>query len=126
MYNAGKVIIGIIIFLLFCSMPFMMNNSGVSKSAPKLEYPADAKKCIYEKEYMNHNHMNILNDWRDKVVRQDTRYFDFNGVQTAMSLSKTCMKCHTFKVKFCDKCHNYLGEAPYCWDCHVTPEEVKK
>jgi len=32
------------------------------------------------------------------------------------------MKCHTDKAKFCDRCHNYVGVTPNCWDCHVEPK----
>jgi hypothetical protein len=33
------------------------------------------------------------------------------------------MECHSNKTKFCDQCHNYMGVAPYCWDCHIAPKE---
>jgi hypothetical protein len=35
------------------------------------------------------------------------------------------MDCHSDKTKFCDQCHNYLSVNPYCWDCHIAPEEKK-
>jgi len=38
-----------------------------------------------------------------------------------MSLQNTCMKCHLNKDTFCDRCHNYVGVAPKCWECHVEP-----
>jgi hypothetical protein len=74
----------------------------------------------------------MLNDWRDNVVRSDSRFLMkdgknvmVKGEKAEMSLSRTCMKCHTSKANFCDQCHNYLDVKPYCWDCHVAPEEVK-
>jgi hypothetical protein len=48
------------------------------------------------------------------------------GKEFEMSLQKTCMKCHTNKAEFCDKCHNYASVRPYCWDCHIeNPKEAK-
>ena len=38
-----------------------------------------------------------------------------------MSLTNTCLGCHSNKAQFCDQCHNYLEVTPYCWDCHVDP-----
>jgi len=29
-----------------------------------------------------------------------------------MSLSQTCLGCHSNKEKFCDACHNYSGSSP--------------
>jgi hypothetical protein len=42
-----------------------------------------------------------------------------------MSLTGTCLDCHSDKEKFCDACHTYSAVDPYCWDCHVIPEEAK-
>ena len=46
-----------------------------------------------------------------------------DGKQYTMSLINTCMKCHTSKAKFCDRCHNYMAVTPDCWDCHIAPKE---
>jgi nitrate/TMAO reductase-like tetraheme cytochrome c subunit len=40
-----------------------------------------------------------------------------------MSLSQTCLGCHSNKEKFCDSCHTYSGVKPNCWNCHVVPQE---
>jgi hypothetical protein len=67
--------------------------------------------------------MQILNDWRDAVVREDRRvYVSSTGKQYDMSLQNTCMKCHDDKEKFCDKCHVALSVDPYCWTCHIEPK----
>jgi hypothetical protein len=69
-------------------------------------------------------HMDLLNQWRDAVVRDGDRiYVSSTGERFEMSLSNTCMDCHVSKVNFCDSCHNYVGVSPYCWDCHVEPVE---
>lgn len=123
MYDTGKVLIGVLIFLAAFTSPFWLNIVfGKETVKPVLEYPATEKECIYEKEYMNSYHMDILNEWRDKLVRDDIRMTTINGKETEMSLSRTCMTCHSSKQNFCDKCHDYLGVKPYCWDCHLPPE----
>jgi hypothetical protein len=35
------------------------------------------------------------------------------------------MKCHEERAQFCDKCHTYMGENPFCWDCHLDKKGVK-
>ena len=36
-----------------------------------------------------------------------------------------CVKCHSNKERFCDRCHDYAGVKPTCWNCHIVPGEVK-
>ena len=127
MYDAGKIIIGLLVFLFIITIPLWYNIAiGKTSYIPELEKPTTADRCIAETDYMTSNHMDLLNEWRDLVVRGDQRvYVDSQGVKYEMSLSNTCLKCHANKDKFCDKCHNYLGVEPYCWDCHVDPKEVR-
>jgi len=134
MYDAPKVILGIIVFLLLFTSPLWINIFGGQASVkPDIQLPDDSKECIYPTDFMKTNHMDLLNEWRDKVVRENQRFLvkngkfvDFRGKKMEMSLSHTCMKCHNNKSQFCDQCHNYLKVNPYCWDCHVAPKEVKK
>ncbi len=134
LYDGWKILVGIIVFIGFFTLPFWLNLfSAQSKIKPKLTYPTDARKCVEEKNYMNHYHMNLLNYWRDSVVRMNIRYIirngtilTHNGQKLEMSLTMTCLKCHNDKRNFCDQCHNYLDVKPYCWDCHVQPSEGLK
>jgi hypothetical protein len=74
--------------------------------------------------YMKSWHMDLLNTWRDDVVREGKRIHvsrDY-GTRYEMSLTKTCLGCHSNKKKFCDQCHDYIGVEPYCWDCHIERE----
>lgn len=126
MYDTGKVLLGIVVFLALFTAPIWLNvASSQSSVRPDPKLPKGYTECVAEKNYMKAYHMDMLNNWRDLVVRQDIRYMDFQGGKMEMSLSKSCMKCHQSKVDFCDECHNYLDVNPYCWDCHVAPEEVK-
>ncbi|MBI5572173.1 MAG: sulfate reduction electron transfer complex DsrMKJOP subunit DsrJ [Desulfomonile tiedjei] len=123
MYNSGKIIIGIIIFLVLATFPFWFNR-GVAQAPPKLEVGTQEKQCVESTPFMKANHMKLLVDWRDYVVRDGKReYTSTTGKKFDMSLQNTCMKCHTQKTKFCDRCHDYVEVAPTCWDCHIAPVE---
>ena len=126
MYDKGKVIIGLAVFLLLLTIPVWYNLAvGEAGGPPDLQLPADAKACVEAKDFMRASHMDLLNDWRNEVVRENNRIYEaFDGKRYVMSLSKTCMGCHSKKTQFCDRCHSYMGvNTPACWDCHVEPKE---
>jgi hypothetical protein len=93
---------------------------------PNLVRPANATTCVAETKYMRASHMVLLRQWRDAVVRTGVRtYTTADGQSVRMSLTGTCIRaCHTDRSKFCDRCHNYAGVAPTCWNCHV--EQVSR
>jgi hypothetical protein len=136
-YNKGPVFLGILVFLALALFPFY-NNFGKTnkKPEPKVDTPAimeyeklnGKKECVESKEFMRGEHMQILNQWRDSVVRDDYRGYksNTNGKRWNMSLQNGCMKCHSNKKKFCDECHNYLAVKPFCWDCHIQPVEKEE
>jgi hypothetical protein len=144
MYDKGKVITGLAIFFLVFTFPFWSN---IGKTAPMPERSLDtpvlqemareagldleqalkegAINCVEDKDYIVSQHMHLLNLWRDSVVRSGNRmYAGAFGKRHEMSLSKSCMNCHSNKKDFCDRCHNYMNVNPYCWDCHLTPEQM--
>ena len=129
MYNRGKIILGILIFVALAAFPFYSNLGKISaKPEPEINTPEiqamTEKHCIEPKDYMKSEHMKILNEWRDSVVRDGNRiYVGAGGIEYNISLQNTCMKCHSNKKNFCDKCHTYAGVKPYCWDCHLAPKE---
>jgi hypothetical protein len=127
-YDGTKIIIGIIIFLLLITFPVWHNAmSGKTRYTPKPKIVTKEKQCIEQKQYMRDRHMDLLIDWRDTVVRNGIRtYVASNGKKYTMSLTATCINCHSNKAEFCDQCHNYAGVTPYCWDCHNYPKEAKK
>jgi hypothetical protein len=87
----------------------------------------EAKVCVRDKAYMKANHMQLLDEWRDTVVRKAERiYVSPNGKEYNMSLSNTCLDCHSNYTEFCERCHQYASIEPYCWDCHINnPKETK-
>lgn len=126
MYDSPKVLLGLVIFLVLITFPIWYNVAkGTADYVPELE-KAKGNACVADTTYMRSFHMDLLNTWRDEVVRHNQRVYTApDGTKYNKSLTHTCLNCHT-KDKFCDKCHNYLKVDPYCWDCHVVPEKEMK
>ena len=119
---------GLVIFLVLITMPIWWDSAArVTSKGPEPVLPANEKSCVAPTEYMRTSHMKLLIDWREQVVRNDVRTFTaFNGKTYKMSLTGTCMGCHTDKSQFCDRCHDYAGVSVYCWDCHIDPKLARK
>lgn len=129
MYNGVKIIIGLILFVALVAFPVYYNKGKTTAMPePSLDTPVikllKEKVCVESRSFMRANHMQLLNDWRDSVVRQGNRvYVGAGGKEYLMSLQNTCMNCHSNKQAFCDRCHTYADVKPYCWSCHISPEE---
>lgn len=95
--------------------------------------------CVEPFDYMRANHMVLLIEWRDGVIRDgDTSLIEINGQPYAKSLTKTCLQCHSDREAFCYNCHQYANALPAwparsqstmngevgvrCWNCHIQPE----
>ncbi len=128
-YDKGKVVFGLMIFGALITFPFWY-NLGKAAPAPErvlTEKAKAAKECVRSTEYMTAEHMQLLDIWRDTVTRDGKRiYVNSKGKSYNMSLTKTCLDCHSNKAEFCDRCHTYASVDPFCWDCHIdNPEEMK-
>ncbi len=138
MYDTGKIITGLVIFVAIVSFPFW-GSMGGSTEMPKPVVKVSGQ-CIESADYMRANHMQLLDDWRNSVVRGDSAtdriYTSITyGTKHDKSLSSTgsslvssgekqsCMSCHSNKEEFCDACHDYASVKPYCWTCHIEPKE---
>jgi hypothetical protein len=126
MRDRGLITTGLLVFLGLVTFPFWYAKaSGATAAAPKRVLPANAKRCVLPVEQMRAQHMKLLMEWRQKVVREDVRTYSApDGTTYTMSLTGTCLKeCHSNKAEFCDRCHTYAGvQGPYCMDCHVDPK----
>lgn len=116
-------------FIGLFAYPFYSNLGGAGKP-PKPDINTEfinqlpKKECVLPKEEMRTEHMQILDEWRDEVVREGApRQLRIGGAELLKSLQKGCLKCHSNTKKFCDECHKYLAVKPYCWDCHFPPTE---
>jgi hypothetical protein len=131
LYDGGKIIAGIVVFLIVASVPFWYGKGkAVSPPDLKLDTPTierlKEKLCVEPAPYMRANHMKLLGAWRESVVREgNLSYRAADGKVYKISLTGTCLECHSNKDKFCDRCHDYAGAKPNCWSCHIIPEEVR-
>jgi hypothetical protein len=130
LYDGGKILAGLLIFLGLLSIP-LWYQFGKSPAAPPLSLDTPQirslaqKECIEPADYMRAHHMDLIDLWRKTVVREGFRvYLSSSGREISMSLSQTCLGCHSNKEKFCDACHNFSGVKPNCWNCHVVPKET--
>jgi len=127
MYDAGKIITGLVIFVGIVTFP-IWGSFGDTDVAPTPVVNISGN-CVESAAYMKANHMQMLNQWRDEVVRENDRIYVSKqfGTKFEKSLSSagktSCTSCHSNKEEFCDSCHNYTAVTPYCWECHLTPKE---
>jgi hypothetical protein len=130
-----KIVVGLGLFVILVAFPVWYSAAGPKRDRdgdgkpdyrPLPQLPEGAASCIESTEFMRASHMDLLDEWRNSVVRDDN--YDYvslkDGQHWQRSLSKTCMSCHTSQQKFCGECHDYLGVAPDCWICHVEPERA--
>jgi hypothetical protein len=128
MYDAGKIISGLVFFFLLVTFPIWVSvGEDVGKPEPVIK--TTEQRCVEPADYMKTNHMQLLIDWRNDVVRNNDREYvsQAYGTRFEKSLSSTgkqsCMSCHDSKAAFCDACHDYAGVVPNCWTCHIEPKE---
>lgn len=126
------IVTGLAVFVLAVLSPFWFNMVTTTQAAPEPELlgrAKEARKCVLDKYDMRANHMSLLDEWRDAVVRDADRiYVAASGKSFNMSLStgeNSCLGCHEDKAKFCDTCHDYTSVNPYCWECHINPKEIE-
>jgi len=123
-YDSGKILAGLLLFLALVTSPVWYNLAiGGQPAVPDPQLPRGETACVAARQVMVESHMTMLNSWRDDAVRGPARKFvAVGGKSVAMSLSQGCMGCHRDRAEFCDRCHNYAGVSPDCWDCHVAPQ----
>ena len=117
-----KILIGLALFVVLVTFP-IWRAFGVSTPAPPdLAKPVVGSRCVEDTEWMTANHAQLLDEWRDAVVRDGRKtYAATDGSQHDMSLTKNCLRCHGSREKFCDRCHDYADVQLTCWNCHLDP-----
>lgn len=130
MSDRRKIIVALAVFFIIAAVPVWL-GMGKKAAGPdiRLDTPAiealKDKRCVESTVFMKENHMKLLKEWRESVVRDGRRlYTAENGKTYEMSLSGSCLECHSNKAQFCDRCHDYAGVKPNCWSCHVAPSQA--
>ena len=124
MGDNGKIYLGLAIFVILITFPFWgrLAAGDALPGRADLEYPANEEACVEDTPYMRASHMDLLNQWRDDLVREGNPDFVSSNGQTYLkSLTKTCLSCHEDRDAFCTRCHDYADVQPTCWECHTTP-----
>lgn len=122
MNDRVKIIVGLALFVILVTFPIWSAFGAAMPAPPDLAKPVQATQCVEDTEWMNANHQQLLNQWRDAVVREGRKeYTSRDNTRHEMSLSKTCMGCHESQQTFCDRCHNYADVQLTCWNCHLDP-----
>ncbi|MEE8398341.1 MAG: sulfate reduction electron transfer complex DsrMKJOP subunit DsrJ [Desulfobacterales bacterium] len=126
MNDKYKIYTGLFIFIAMVTFPFWY-NLGKAAPVPEIKLSEKAKAagaCVRPVAYMKTQHMTLLDAWRDSVVRDGKRaYVNGSGKEFRMSLTDTCLGCHSERAAFCDRCHNYVSVKLDCWNCHIDPKE---
>lgn len=123
MHDKGKVIAGIVVFFVIVLFPIWFTGAFGDFTPPDVDPQAKSGTCVRDKDWMTAHHMDLLDEWRDDVVRDGDRGpVVIDGVEWEKSLTRTCLDCHQSYDKFCNECHTYADAQPNCWECHLIPE----
>ena len=141
MKDKPVIIVGLVIAVAVLTFPFWYALAGPrGGSPPQVELPAGESKCVEDRAFMKAHHMELLNQWRDDVVRKGLKEYksEAYGDIYDMSLTGTCLGCHNAtdegaasagddptppgRARFCYQCHAYVDVRPTCWECHLVPE----
>ena len=121
---------GLVAFLVFVTIPVWRSlaTTKATLAAPQIKSPGEEKQCVAPVSYMRASHMQLLDDWREDVVRTGQRkYVAYNGKVYDKSLTETCLGCHGSRQEFCDRCHNYSGVSSLnCWNCHSDAPQLAR
>ncbi len=124
MYDSGKIIPGLLIFVLLITFPIWYNNLIGNVGAAPTKNPSLPPEMIQGAVFPNNQkhlpatemrakHMELF-----KAIHVTAQGYDpaKDGQKPTMS----CVGCHGSKEQFCDSCHNYVSEkkVPDCWTCH--------
>jgi len=133
------IVVGLLVGLVLLTFPLWYAQASGS-AAPPPEPKVPEGKCVEDREYMRAHHMELLDQWRDAVVRDGKKGYisQAYGTTYEMSLTGTCLECHADAGEvepvsagaghptargpaFCLECHDYANVEVICWDCHLEP-----
>ncbi|CAK8724202.1 Putative sulfite reductase-associated electron transfer protein DsrJ [Candidatus Electronema halotolerans] len=134
MYDSGKIIPGLLIFVLLITFPFWYNNligdagavppatnnkiaeshkafDNMLQSMGMKSFPNGAQHALTTEE-MRAKHMDMIKDIH--VTAQG-----YDPAKAGQKPTMSCLTCHGTKEQFCDSCHAHAAVTiPDCWTCH--------
>ena len=124
MYDSGKIIPGLAVFVLLITFPIWYNKLVGNAGAVPVKDPNLSKEMLQganfpngqshlPAEEMRAKHMEVL-----KGIHVTAK--GYNAVKDGQKPTMSCLACHGgSKEKFCDSCHAYASvKIPDCWACH--------
>ncbi|NQT37448.1 MAG: sulfate reduction electron transfer complex DsrMKJOP subunit DsrJ [Planctomycetes bacterium] len=119
MNDKPKIIVGLVVVLVAATFPFWYTLAKGRDVLPEdRERPSEGSRCVMDDPVANH--MQVLNTWRDEVVREgDTEQIKVDGKKYHKSLTDGCLQCHSSREDHCDRCHEYANVELTCWECHL-------
>lgn len=123
MYYRFPITIGLILFIAIITLP-LWTGLFVSETLRDPIVKPVSGECVESVEYMRKNHMKLLYKWRDLVVRESiNNYTNEAGKIFEISLTNTCLECHSDSSEFCARCHEKVGAEITCWGCHFETND---
>lgn len=132
MYDGQKIIVGLLVFLALASIPFWYTPAaGKAYEAPNIKLPEG--ECVESRDYMRASHMELLNNWRDDVVRLGSRvHVSKSGKKYLKTLTGTTKpkpvppgsELSGVEQRGCLGCHSQTAAAgeseadSFCLECH--------
>jgi len=103
------------------SLVWAVASPGAQIEQPFLQMPEGEEECVEDVAYMRFQHMDLLLEIRDGVVREGTKgQIVRNGTERTITLDG-CWECHTDRETFCNKCHDSVNLSLNCFRCHHDP-----
>ncbi len=121
MNDRAKIIIGLALFVVLVTFPIWRGLGAASPAPPDLAKATRGTSCVEATGWMAANHQQLLDQWRDAVVRDGKLKYTStaDGTEHEMSLQRTCLGCHDNRAAFCDLCHDYADVTLTCWNCYL-------
>ncbi len=127
MYDSGKIILGLAVFVLLITFPFWHNNLIGTVGAVPTKDPNLTPEMVQGAAFpngqthptaqeMRATHMNVL-----QGIHTTAKSYVPGKDEKKPTMS--CLACHGgSKEQFCDSCHAYASvKTPDCWACHTKP-----
>ena len=116
MNDKAKVIAGLVDLRRSGDVSDLVHAWGRGEASPAGAGAArrTPRKCVEDTEYMTANHMDLLNQWRDAVVREGEK--EYTSILRQEARDESHANLHGVpqptRETFCNRCHDYANVEP--------------